>query len=145
MTYIVNVTRDEAGYWIAEALEVPGAHTFAKRLDQVPPRIAEAISLYTDEEPEVLGTAPGDGWHCVYEVRDELRAIPVLCFAQLDNDKMYPVIPPRDGSAVDLTVDASADSRFRGLIKPREGLDVPWTTRADIKELLSQQTIEEEE
>jgi predicted RNase H-like HicB family nuclease len=48
MTYRVDVERDEAGYWIADAPEVPGAHTFARRLDQVPERIAEAIAVALD-------------------------------------------------------------------------------------------------
>jgi len=85
----------------------------------------EGTMRYTDAEPEVIGTAPGDGWHCVYEVRDELRAIPVLCLAQLTDDKMYPVLAPRGCGDVDLTVDASKDPRFRGFIRPPEGLDVP--------------------
>lgn len=35
--YTVEVERDEAGYWIATVPGVPGAHTFAKRLDDVVP------------------------------------------------------------------------------------------------------------
>lgn len=48
MTYRVDVERDETGYWIADAPEVPGAHTFARRLDQISERIAEAIAVALD-------------------------------------------------------------------------------------------------
>ncbi|MGH9027965.1 MAG: type II toxin-antitoxin system HicB family antitoxin [Acidimicrobiia bacterium] len=48
MTYRVDVERDEAGYWIADAPEVSGAHTFARRLDQIPERLAEAIAVALD-------------------------------------------------------------------------------------------------
>lgn len=49
-SYKVTVSRDEAGYWIAEAVDVPGAHTFAKRLDQIPARIAEAIAAILERD-----------------------------------------------------------------------------------------------
>ncbi len=48
MTYRLEVERDDTGYWIADALDVPGAHTFARRLDQIPERIAEAIAVALD-------------------------------------------------------------------------------------------------
>jgi predicted RNase H-like HicB family nuclease len=44
-SYVAHVERDEAGYWIADIPAVPGAHTFAKRLDQLPGRLAEAIAV----------------------------------------------------------------------------------------------------
>ncbi len=108
-------------------------------------RVVEEDLIHEDAEPEVIGTAAGDGWHCVYEVRDELRAIPVLCWAQLDNDVVYPVVAPRDGGQIDLTVDASEDPRFKGLVRPPADVDVVWATRADIVNLLDRQTIELEE
>lgn len=50
-TYTAEITRDENGAWIARVPSVRGAHTFAKRLDQIAERLAEAISLFTDEDP----------------------------------------------------------------------------------------------
>ncbi len=47
-TYKAIATRDEAGYWNAVVPEVPGAFTFAKRLDQLPPRVAESIAAIQD-------------------------------------------------------------------------------------------------
>ena len=108
-------------------------------------RVVEEDLIYTDSDPEVIGTAAGDGWHCVYELQERLRAIPVLCWSQLDNDEMHPVIAPRGGPKVDLTVDVSNDSRFRGYIRPPAGVDVALLTGADIKELLTLQTITIEE
>ena len=82
-TYRVTVTRDEAGFWIATAPDVPGAHTFARRLDQLPQRMAEAISLFVDLEPTSIGVQldvdlaglglGGDEAEAVHEAED-LRA-----------------------------------------------------------------------
>jgi predicted RNase H-like HicB family nuclease len=43
--YRANVQRDETGVWIARVPDLVGVHSNAKRLDQVAPRLAEAISL----------------------------------------------------------------------------------------------------
>ena len=49
--YGVVCSRDEAGYWNASVPEVPGAHTFARRLDQIPGLIIEALKLFPEEVP----------------------------------------------------------------------------------------------
>jgi predicted RNase H-like HicB family nuclease len=43
--YRANVHRDETGVWIARVPDLAGVHSNAKRLDQVAPRLAEAIAL----------------------------------------------------------------------------------------------------
>ena len=47
-TYDIDIYRDEAGYWIADVPSVPGAHTFAKRIDQITVNIREAIAVALD-------------------------------------------------------------------------------------------------
>jgi predicted RNase H-like HicB family nuclease len=49
--YQVICSRDEAGYWNASVPDVPGAHTFARRLDQIPGRIKEALRLFPESVP----------------------------------------------------------------------------------------------
>ena len=47
-TYDIDIYRDEAGYWIADVPSVPGAHSFAKRIDQINVNIREAIAVALD-------------------------------------------------------------------------------------------------
>ena len=47
-TYDIDIYRDEAGYWIADVPSVPGAHSFAKRIDQITSNIREAIAVALD-------------------------------------------------------------------------------------------------
>lgn len=54
MSYRVHVERDETGSWIATSPDAPGAVTQAKRLDQLRPRLAEAIAVATDQEPDEI-------------------------------------------------------------------------------------------
>jgi predicted RNase H-like HicB family nuclease len=46
--YRANVHRDETGVWIARVPDLVGVHSNAKRLDQIAPRIAEAIAVALD-------------------------------------------------------------------------------------------------
>jgi predicted RNase H-like HicB family nuclease/predicted HTH domain antitoxin len=48
-TYLIEVERDEAGYWIATAPEVSGMVTQSKRLDKVAVRAREAIAALLDK------------------------------------------------------------------------------------------------
>ena len=53
--YDVDMYRDETGYWIADVPEVPGAHSFAKRIDQITANIREAIALALDiDDPDTV-------------------------------------------------------------------------------------------
>lgn len=49
--YVAICSRDEGGYWNASVPEVPGAHTFARRLDQIPGQIKEALRLFPESVP----------------------------------------------------------------------------------------------
>ncbi len=49
--YLAICSRDEAGYWNVSVPEVPGAHTFARRLDQITERITEALRLFPESVP----------------------------------------------------------------------------------------------
>jgi len=49
----ILVERDEDSYYVASVVELPGCHTQAKTLDQLSPRIREAIEAYLQvAEPE---------------------------------------------------------------------------------------------
>lgn len=45
--YAVQVQRDEAGWWVASAIDVPGVHTQGRTLAQARERIKEALSAAT--------------------------------------------------------------------------------------------------
>jgi predicted RNase H-like HicB family nuclease len=65
MTYKVHCEWDETGWWVVTVLDVPGAISQSRRLDQVPNDIAEAIELMTgepvgSEQVELTWTVPGD-------------------------------------------------------------------------------------
>ncbi len=53
-TYDIDIYRDEAGYWIADVPSVPGAHTFAKRIDQITANIREAIGVALDIDTDAI-------------------------------------------------------------------------------------------
>jgi len=99
---------------------------------------------YEDEDPEVIGTSAGDGWHAVLGDEQGLRAVPLTCWAQRDDGVFYGVCAPRNSGSVDLTTSIGDHPDFRGYIRPPANADVSLMTGADIKELLTQQTIEEE-
>jgi predicted RNase H-like HicB family nuclease len=48
-TYKVEIERDEAGYWIATAPDVPGMVTQARRLAKIEDRAREAIAAILDK------------------------------------------------------------------------------------------------
>jgi DNA-directed RNA polymerase specialized sigma24 family protein len=59
-TYRIDAVRDPTGWWVATVLNVPGAITQCKRLDQVPADAAEAIAVQTGEhvDPATLDVRP---------------------------------------------------------------------------------------
>jgi len=101
-------------------------------------------NTYLDEDPEVIGTSAGDSWHAVLGEEQGLRAVPLACWAQRDDVVFYGVCAPRNSGSVDLTTSIGDHPDFRGYIRPPANADVSLMTGADIKELLTQQTIEEE-
>ena len=50
MKFAVMVEKDENGYYVASAPELPGCHTQAKTLDELTRRIKEAIGVYLEVE-----------------------------------------------------------------------------------------------
>ena len=52
MKFSVVVEKDENGYYVASAPELPGCHTQAKTPDLVMERIKEAIQCYLEAETE---------------------------------------------------------------------------------------------
>jgi len=46
--FTIVVERDEAGYYVADVIELPGCHTQAKSMDELMERLREAIELYTE-------------------------------------------------------------------------------------------------
>lgn len=49
-TYTAHATRCE-GWWAVEVVEVPGLFTQAKRLDQIPEMVRDALELFPELEP----------------------------------------------------------------------------------------------
>ncbi|MBI1742544.1 type II toxin-antitoxin system HicB family antitoxin [Candidatus Acetothermia bacterium] len=49
--FYVVIEKDEDGYYVADVPELPGCHTQAKSLDELLPRIKEAIELYLEVRP----------------------------------------------------------------------------------------------
>ncbi len=47
--YTIIVEKGKDGYYIGEALELPGCHTQGKTVEQLMDRMKEAISLYVEE------------------------------------------------------------------------------------------------
>lgn len=62
VSYRVAVTRED-GVWVADVLDVPGAHTSASRLEELEARVQEVIGLVLDRpeaerfELEFVGSA----------------------------------------------------------------------------------------
>lgn len=78
MSYRVNAEWDDTGWWVVTVLDVPGAITQSRRLDQVPADAAEVIEIQTGQsvEPESLDVhahLPGEAGEAAAEAR-ELRA-----------------------------------------------------------------------
>ncbi len=46
------IEKDEDGYYVADVPELPGCHTQAKSLDELLPRVKEAIELYLEAFPQ---------------------------------------------------------------------------------------------
>ena len=42
------VERDEAGYYVADVIELPGCHTQARSMDELMERLRGAIDLYLE-------------------------------------------------------------------------------------------------
>ncbi len=54
--YTIIVEKGEDGYFIGEALELPGCHTQAKTVKQLMERMKEAIALYLEERQPAKAT-----------------------------------------------------------------------------------------
>lgn len=50
--FYVIIEQDEDGYYVADVPELPGCHTQAKSLDEMLPRVREAIALYLEAFPQ---------------------------------------------------------------------------------------------
>lgn len=50
--FYVVIEKDEDGYYVADVPELPGCHTQAKSLDELLPRVKEAIKLYLEAFPQ---------------------------------------------------------------------------------------------
>jgi len=48
MKFDVVIRKDEDGYYVATVPELPGCHTQARSLEELEPRIEEAVALYLD-------------------------------------------------------------------------------------------------
>jgi len=48
-TYHVEYVRDDAGWWVACAREVPGCHTQGRTVDEARRRIRQALRLFVDD------------------------------------------------------------------------------------------------
>lgn len=64
--FTVIVERDEAGYYVADVIELPGCHTQARSVDELMERLREAIELYLEvrglgEARRTQGEPPGSG------------------------------------------------------------------------------------
>lgn len=53
MKVTANVTRS-GGWWAIEVPQVPGVFTQAKRLEQVPAMVADAVALMEDIDPDAV-------------------------------------------------------------------------------------------
>jgi predicted RNase H-like HicB family nuclease len=51
--YTAQAERDESGWWIGTIPDLPGAVTQARRLDQLPDRLGEAVAALLDIEDTV--------------------------------------------------------------------------------------------
>ncbi len=57
-TYKIEIERDETGYWVATAPDVPGMVTQAKRLDKIADRAREAIAALLDTSQKSFDIEP---------------------------------------------------------------------------------------
>lgn len=59
--FYVVIEKDEDGYYVADAPELPGCHTQAKSLDELLSRVKEAIELYLEvfSKPETTAEFVG--------------------------------------------------------------------------------------
>lgn len=55
--YTVVIEKGENGYFIAHVPSIPGCHTQAKSIDELMPRVKEAIELCLEEGVEVRDDA----------------------------------------------------------------------------------------
>ncbi len=74
MTYMIDLERDAAGWWLATAVSVPGCHTQGRSIRQSLSRIREAIEVCVGEdvvlgdlEPRIHLTAEARGVVTKYE------------------------------------------------------------------------------
>lgn len=50
MNYIIDLRRDESGWWVASARDVAGCHTQGRSIRQSLSRIREALSVCVDDD-----------------------------------------------------------------------------------------------
>lgn len=53
-TITVIYERDEAAWWVADVPDIPGCHTQGRTIEQARERILDALSLYVDENEQIL-------------------------------------------------------------------------------------------
>jgi len=51
MRYVVALSRDESGAWIADVPSVPGCHTYGRSIHEAIARTREALALWVDDAP----------------------------------------------------------------------------------------------
>ena len=49
MTYVVVLSRDESGAWIADVPSVPGCHTYGRSIHEAIARTREALALWVED------------------------------------------------------------------------------------------------
>jgi predicted RNase H-like HicB family nuclease len=54
MNITIRFERDEDGWWVASALEIPGCHTQGRSISQARQRILEALGLFIDDVESVV-------------------------------------------------------------------------------------------
>jgi predicted RNase H-like HicB family nuclease len=54
MNITIRFERDEDGWWVASALELPGCHTQGRSISQARQRIVEALGLFIDDVESVV-------------------------------------------------------------------------------------------
>ncbi len=54
--YNIIVEKDEDGWLVSEAVELPGCHTQAKTMNQLLERTKEAIKAYLKDSPEYINS-----------------------------------------------------------------------------------------
>ena len=103
MRYIIDLERDETGWWVASARDVVGCHTQGRSIRQSLSRMREALEICTDEAIE-----REDMEACVHLAADARRVVSRYesACARLERDQIAARIATAE--AVETLVDRMA-------------------------------------